>query len=341
MKPHSTISIVAEQAGVTKATVSRALRNKPGVSQAMRDRILSIARDLKYWPSPVRQGSAGVYTGQLGFIAISEEMPRFSSEIGGSYLLNMMEGCRTAAEEHGNGLSIARMTWDQVRQKQMPAALRNGQLSGIILRGWWLPELADWVEETNIPCVLVDCDRFVEVMPQVQGECIQAMEQVVTHLVDRQAKQIATITGDMEHLNSQERLAGLQMAMTRRGMNLPNSHIVIEHGYNEISGQRGVQELLKRQVSFDALVCQNDLIALGALRALAAANLRVPQDVKVVGFDNMEFTGLPEVGLTTVDSRPDQLGEMGTRLLLEKLNGKNVDGVHQRVGTKLVVRQTT
>lgn len=340
LKQHSTISVVAKHAGVTKATVSRALRNKAGVSQETRDRIMSIARDLNYWPSPTRQGSAGVYTGQLGFVAISEEMPRFSAEIGGSYLFDMMEGCRTAAEEQINGLMLCRMTWEQVRQKQMPAALRNGQLSGIILRGWWLPELASWAKEVGIPCVLVDCDRFVENMPQVQGECIQAMEQVVAHLVSREVKQIATITGDMEHLNSQERLAGLQMALTRRGMDLPNSHIVIEHGYNEVSGNRGVRELLKRQVPFDALVCQSDLIALGAMRALASANLRVPEDVKVTGFDNMEFAGLPEVGLTTLNACPHKLGGMGTQLLLEKLNGKHVDDVHQRVGAELIIRQS-
>ena len=340
MKQHSTISLVAKEAGVTKATVSRALRNKAGVSQATRDRIMSIARDLNYWPSPTRQGSAGVYTGQLGFVAVSEMMPRFSAEIGGSYLFDMMEGCRSAAEEQVNGLVLCRMTWDQVRQKQMPAAMRNGQLSGIILRGWWLPELASWVKEAGVPCVLVDCDRFVENMPQVQGADVQAMEQVVSHLVSCGAKRIATITGDMEHLNSQERLAGMQMAMTRRGLDLPLSHIVIEHGFDEVSGNRGVQELLKRQVSFDALVCQNDLIALGAMRALASANLRVPEDVKVIGFDNMEFGSLPEVGLTTINPFPHKLGETGTRLLLEKLNGKNVDEIHMRVKTELVIRQS-
>jgi len=340
LRQYSSITVVAEQAGVTKATVSRALRNKSGVSEETRDRILRLARDLNYWPSPSRQGRGRVHTGHLGFVAISEDQPRLTTEPGSSYLHDILEGCRVAAEEQANGLAICRLTWAQVRQGQMPAAMRSGHLDGIVLRGWWLPELAGWLKEIGIPCVLVDCDRFVPGMPQVQVEGVQAMDRVAEHLVAHSASRIATITGDMDHLNSQERLAGLQMALTRRGMSLPDTHIVLEHGYNESSGARGVQTLLDRKVPFDALVCQNDLIALGAMRKLEAAGLRVPDDVKVIGFDNMEFAGLPEVGLTTIDAHPRKLGEMGTQLLLEKLNGKNVNDVHLRIGTELIVRRT-
>lgn len=340
MRQYSSITVVAQQAGVTKATVSRALRNKGGVSEETRNRILRVARDLNYWPSPARQGRGRVHTGHLGFVAISEDQPRLTTEPGSSYLHDILEGCRVAAEAQGNGLAICRMTWDQVRQGQMPAAMRAGHLDGIILRGWWLPELAHWLDENDITCVLVDCDRFVDGMPQVQVESIQAMDRAVDYLVSRGARQLATITGDMEHLNSQERLAGLQMALTRRGLPLPDARIVVEHGYSEASGARGVQSLLQRNIPFDALVCQNDLIALGAIRELAANGRQTPNDVKVIGFDNMEFAGLPEVGLTTIDARPRQLGEMGTQLLLEKLDGKNVDNVHMRVNTELVIRKT-
>ena len=96
----------------------------------------------------------------------------------------------------------------------------------------------------------------------------------------------------------------------------------------------------RAHTAFDTLVCQNDLIALGAMRELAANGRAVPDDVKIIGFDNMEFAGLPEVGLTTLDTRPHKLGEMGTQLLLEKLKGKNVSNVHLRVGAELVARRT-
>ena len=340
MRQYSSITVVAEQAGVTKATVSRALRNKGGVSEETRDRILRVARDLNYWPSPARQGRGRVHTGHLGFVVISEDAPRLANEPGSSYLHDVLEGCRLAAEEQSNGLAICRLTIQQVQKGQMPAAMRSGHLDGIVLRGWWLPELARWISEIGVPCVLVDCDRFVPGIPQVQIESIQAMDDIVGHLTKHGAQNIATITGDMEHLNSQERLAGLQMALTRRGKSLPDTRIVIEHGYKEEAGRRGVQTLCERNIPFDAIVCQNDLIALGAMRELAAAGLSVPNDIKVVGFDNMEFAGLPEVGLTTIDACPHKLGEMGTNLLLEKLNGKNVDDVHLRVATRLIVRQS-
>lgn len=340
MRQYSSITVVADHAGVTKATVSRALRNQSGVSEETRNRILRIARDLNYWPAPSRQGRGRVHTGHLGFVAVSENPPRLTTEPGSSYLHDILEGCRVAAEEQGSGLAICRLTWAQVRQGLMPAAMRSGHLDGIVLRGWWMPELVHWLKETGVPCVLVDCDRFVDDMPQVQVENIQAMDRAVAYLVGRGGRRFATITGDMEHLNSQERLAGLQMALTRRGLKLPDSHVVIERGYDEASGTRGVRELLQRNISFDTLVCQNDLIALGAMRELAANGRAVPDDVKIIGFDNMEFAGLPEVGLTTLDTRPHKLGEMGTQLLLEKLKGKNVSNVHLRVGAELVARRT-
>jgi LacI family transcriptional regulator len=188
---------------------------------------------------------------------------------------------------------------------------------------------------------MVDCDRMVTGMPQVQVENIQAMEQAVAHVVENGGKQVAVITGDMEHLNSQERLAGLQMALTRRQLALPDSHIIQEHGYNEASGIRGVEQLLKRNVPFDTLFCQNDLIALGAIRKLVSLGHCIPHTVKVVGFDNMEFADMPEIGLTTVDAHPHKLGEVSMRLLLDMLSGKHTDNVHLRVGSELIVRQTT
>ncbi|MCC6422241.1 MAG: LacI family DNA-binding transcriptional regulator [Phycisphaerales bacterium] len=340
MKHFASITTVAEKAGVSKATVSRALRHQPGMAEDTRDRIFRIARELNYWPSPVRQGRDRVHHGQLGFVAISETEPRLNGEPGGAYLHNMLEGCRQAAEKRGSAMTTCRMTMDQMEQGQMPIALQAGRLDGIVLRGWWSPALAKWLQESKIPCVLVDCDQFIPDMPQVQIENVHAMDDVVGHLVGRGASQIATITGDMVHTNSQERLAGMQMAMTKRGLELPKSHIVLEKGYDQDSGIRGVGVLIERGIQFDALVCQNDLIALGAIHALKAAGKRVPDDVAVVGYDNMEFAGFPGVELTTVDSHPEELGALGTKLLSELLEGKSVKDVHLRVMTDLIVRKS-
>jgi alanine racemase len=332
---------VAKEAGVTKATVSRALRNMSGVSEETRERIVRIARELNYWPSPVHQGAGRVYTGRLAFAAISEDMPRLGNEPGGSYLHHLLEGCRDASEDHGRGLMVCKLTIDQVKQNMMPAAVRGGQLDGLIVRGWWLDEMRQWLENLDLPYVLVDSNRAVEHVPQVQIENIQAMDQALEHVLERGGRMIAMVTGDMDHVYSQERLAGLQMAMTRRGISLPDSHIVIEHGYNEASGRRGVIELRKRNVAFDTLFCQNDLIALGARRQLVDIGLRIPQDVRLVGFDNMEFASLPEIGLTTIDSRLHKMGQMSTNLLIDKIDGKPVDEVHLRVRSELIVRQST
>jgi len=201
--------------------------------------------------------------------------------------------------------------------------------------------LLQQLRELEIPYVLVDCDRYVPHATQVQMNNIQAMGQLVDHLVVAGAQQVAVITGDMNHINAQERLAGMQMAWGRYGRTIEPQAIAYEHGFNEASGQRGAEALLQRGVEFDTLVCQNDLIALGAMRRLREAGRCIPQDLRLAGFDNMEFCTVLDIPLTSVDSHSDLIGQTGTRLLLEMVASGENRHLHVMVLPELVVRAST
>ncbi len=336
-----TISDVAERAGVAKATVSMVMRNKAGISDATRQRVLGIARHMNYRPSTVRQTRGSVHHGHISFLAISKATPRVGRRPGGSYLHSMLDGCHDQAQGRGWVTSIVKATLDDLRAGRSPVTLERGQFDGLLVRGPFIEEVGELLDRFDIPKVLIDCDRHVPGACQVQIENLQAMEQIAEHLIAQGSRRIATITGEMEHLNAQERLAGLQMALARRGYDLDPQLIVYEQGFDEASGERGIKELLSRNKPFDAVVCHNDLIAMAAMRVLLESGRRIPHDVRICGFDDMEFSQLLPMPLTTVDACPYEVGQVGARLLLEMIEPGESHSVNLRQPTRLVVREST
>jgi len=167
------------------------------------------------------------------------------------------------------------------------------------------------------------------------------MDLVVDHLVKQGAKRFATITGDMQHQNAQERLAGLQMALNRRGIPLPPEGIVTEPDFVDECGRHGTRKLLESGYKFDALICHFDLAAYGALEELSSAGIKVPDDVLVTGFDNEDFSSKIAVPLTTVETNSYQLGRLGAQLLLAQTNQEKKEVMHVYPDVSLVIRKST
>lgn len=341
MRQEPTMQVVADAAGVSKATVSMVLRNRVGISEETRQRVLEVVRKMNYRPLPTRGADSRVSFGQVGLFVLSESAPRMNGEPGSSYLHNMLEGCVAEAEKHGRGVLPFRGTFEQVRSGKLPVALQRSHLDGLLFRGWLLPEVDRLLRELNLPVVLLDSDRTVPDWHQVQIDNIQAMRDLVKHLASRGARRLATITGDMEHVNAQERLAGLQMAVRAHGLALPEENIVAEHGFSEASGHRGTTRLLDCGCTFDTLVCQNDLVAVGASDVLRSKRLRVPDDVRLTGFDNMEFAEHLPIPLTTLDPESFRIGQGGMRMLNAMIEGADAEGMSLRVPVRLVAREST
>ncbi len=337
----TTITDVAKQAGVAKATVSLVMRSKPGISDATRQRVLQAARELNYRPTPSRQTRGGQHAGQIALLLVTTDMPRLGRQRGGSYLHHMLDGCLLTAEAAGMGVVVCKMTADEVDAGRFPHILQRGNLDGLLVRAPVCPALRQLLAQLACPLVYLDCDRHVTGAAQVQIENLAAMDRVVEHLLEQGCRRPAVITGDMDHLNAQERLAGMQIALQRRGHTLPDARIVMEHGFDETSGWRGVELLAQRDVAYDALVCQNDLIALGALRKLKALGRSVPTDVRLCGFDDMEFCADLETPLTTVRTRCDEMGRLAAQLLLEQTTAAGSRPLQVRVPADLIVRAST
>ncbi len=338
-----TMEDIARHVGVTKATVSMVFRNRPGISDGTRERVLTAANKFNYSPSTSRQRRGRVHHAQLGLLFITENTLRLGVEPGAGYLLGILRGVQHEAESGQYSVTFSTATCDHLQQGKVPAALWRQGLDGLLVRGPLDDGLSEQLKQKGIRYALVDCASETPGHDvQVNIDNIGAMEMLVKHLYDQGCRKFATITGDLAHINGLERLAGLHAALLARGLGLPKSHVAIEPHYDEESGRLGAETLCNRGIAFDALVCQNDLLAAEAMKVLAERGIRVPGDVKVTGFDNMSFASMLPTPLTSVDSKPASLGRMGVQLLLSQMEK---DRPHAplcvRVPAEVVVRASS
>ena len=336
----TTLEDIASQAGVTKSTVSMVLRNKNGISQATRQRVMAIAKEMNYTMFPARQTRGKVHWGQIGFVIISKENRPIDKRHPLHYFSHMIGGCTAHAEEKGYSTIFSHLDWKQVQAGKLSSVLERRHVDGFLCRAWISDEVEEMLQNLNVPIVLMDCDRYLDRYSSVQVNNVKAMDLVVEHLVKQGAKHFATITGDMQHQNAQERLAGLQMALTRRGIQLPPEGVILESDFGIKNGKRGVRKLLESGYHFDALVCQFDLMAYGAMEQLSSAGVKIPQDVRVTGFDNEEFSDKIAIPLTTVETNSFQAARLGVQLLLGQISGENNHTMHIHSETSLVVRDS-
>ncbi|OHB53743.1 MAG: hypothetical protein A2Y12_18865 [Planctomycetes bacterium GWF2_42_9] len=335
-----TLEDIAAKAGVTKSTVSMVFRNKTGISQTTRQRVMDIAKELNYRIFPMRQTRGKVHWGQVGFVIISKDNPPPDRRLPLHYFSQMIAGCSSFAEEKGYSTVFSHLDWNQVEGGNLSAVLERGHADGFLCRAWISPAVKDMLQKLDVPIVLMDCDKYIDRYSSVHVNNIKAMDLIVEHLLSKGAKKFAAITGNMEHQNAQERLAGLQMALTRRGIMLPQEGIAVESDFALENGRQGVKKLLERGYEFDALVCQFDLQAHGAIEQLISSGIRVPNDVRVSGFDNEEFSDKVAIPLTTIETNSFQLGRLGAQLLLAQTSGENRHVLHVHSDVSLVVRES-
>lgn len=339
-----TISDIAKKSNVSKAAVSLAMRNKPGIGQETKKRILKVASELGYRPALNRQNGKKKYFGQIGLLFISQKIPAIGEDFfGGSYLHAILNGAMNRAQEASLGLAICTMTIPQLKSGELPALLQRPSVDAWLVRSPYIPELEKLLASLNEPFVLLEPDRNVKNATQVQPENIQAMIDISNHIISTGAKKIATITGHMDHINAQERLAGLQVGLQQHGIHLNEKNIIIGEDFNSETGAAGIETLIKRGVEFDAVVCQNDMIAAGVIDVLLAKGITPGKDVMITGVDNMEFSSRLACPLTTIDTLPYELGKLGTKLLTEEIesNTDSLKKVHMKLPCKLVIREST
>nr|WP_262898947.1 LacI family DNA-binding transcriptional regulator [Hymenobacter piscis] len=305
---------MAKALQLSTSTVSRALNNHTTISEATRQRVQQLARELNYHPNHL---AASLRTGRSKLLGV------LVPHIEGTFFASVVHGIETVASQAGFRVMICQSNEDVAQEKSNIDTLINAQVEGILVslsRTTHDTRHFEKVRQRGIP--LVFFDRLLEA-PDVNAVVLddyQGAYQVTTHLIEQGCRRIAHFAGP-QHLNIyRNRLLGYQAALRTYG--LPEDPtLLIGSDMKLPDGSAGMEQLLALSPAQrpDGLFSASDFALVGALQTLKARGLRVPADMLLAGFSNEIFTSFTEPRLTSVDQRCEQMGQETVRLFLEIL----------------------
>lgn len=331
-----TVHDVARHAGVSIATVSRALNDRSRVSVETRERVLRVARSLGYQPNDLARSLAGMATQTIALLLPDITNPFFPE---------LVKGVQTLADEHGHLLLLCHNADDGGKARADIGMLRRKKVDGILLVAGTLRTKGIAQATCGVPTVVLD--RHV---PGLRSDLVTVDHRAgaklaVEYLVELGHRRIVHVTGPSGVSSSKERHAGYEDALRAVGVE-PDPELVVPGDFLEDGGYAAGRSLLQRGIEFTAAFAANDLSAIGLLTSLTEAGLRVPADVSVVGFDGVHLTAYTAPPLTTVAQPVYDLGRRAAELLLDRLaSGQAAGDVPNPqtvvLDTTLVVRKST
>lgn len=332
MSKRQTITIrdIAQRANVSYQTVSLVINNKPGVSDGTRKRILALMDELDYHPNRVAQMLNSNQSKTLELILVDV--------LNGGRLADSTKIMAHTAKQIGYSLLVS-----ETEEATLGAAMSNAAarlVDGVILYGPRLRISDDKLLQLANGLPLVRRDYMPgSKLAWVGFDQVYATRLATEHLIELGHRQIACVPPVPELINGYWRLTAWQNVLREHGLE-PGPTVAGD--YSMKSGYEAAVELARSGKPFTGLVIGTDTMAMGVLRGLREAGLRVPQDISVVSLDNSELASYTEPALTTVDFQFSKQDEMAVRFLIEIINTPSME-LHQRVltPTGLVTREST
>ena len=312
-----TLEAVAARAGVSRATASRVLRGAHNVSQHARDAVLVAAREIAYSPNLAARSLVTRRSDSVAFL-VAESEDRFFSD---PYFLAMLRGAQPVVAGRGMQLLfVIASTRHEAEQFEHYAA--GGHVDGVLLLSLHGDDrLPQSLERLGVPTLLngrpLSGDPAVH---YVDSDNTGGAAAAAGLLLARGARRIATITGPLDMCAGRDRLAGYEDALHRAGRT-PDPDLVIAGDFTVEGGARAMRTLLAADPDIDGLFAASDLMAIGAIQAAQAVGRAVPDDIAVVGFDDIREASLTSPPLTTVRQSMADLGRTMAELLLRRLDG--------------------
>jgi len=327
-----TLDDIARKAGVSKATASRALTLPDKLSKSTLERVRRASKLMGYVSHGVARALATGKTHTIGAVIPTLDNAIYAVSTG---------SLERRLEQAGYLLLVACHEFNLHTETKAVRAFLGRGIDGIVLVGLaHAPETIRLLDETRIPYVLTWNIRPGIRRPVVGFNNRNAGRVIAEHLLRLGHRRIGMIAGITKFNDrAADRLAGVRQALLDAGLRLP-SELVVEHPYSLDGGTEGLALLLSRQRPPTAIICGNDIIALGALREAHIRNINIPRELSVTGFDDMPIAELGNPPLTTVHFPMVEVGTHGGTTLLRAL-GETEDIPKTELSLRLVVRKST
>jgi DNA-binding LacI/PurR family transcriptional regulator len=325
-----TMREVARRAGVSPATVSRVLNNTQYISEETRSRVLMAVREFNYFKNVHARRLATGRSDLFGLVI---------SEIANPYFPEIIRGCQAIAWNRGFDVLLCNTENDPERIKAVMRKLRESDVRGAAVvtstvdRGM-VSELTD----TGVPVVLCNSDPAGMLVSNICIDYGPGIQKAIQHIVELGHRSAGVIAGPAGNRTAMTIKNALVTGLTARGL---KPVCVLESNYRVDAGASAVREVLSGPQIPTVLFCGNDLIAMGAMSALEESGVRVPEDVSVIGIDDIFFAFLARPPLTTIRVPREQLGIKAFEALERMLKLKRRKGANYTLETDLVVRRST
>jgi LacI family transcriptional regulator len=328
-----TLEQIGKLAGVSRSTVSRVINNHPNVRPEVRERVLQVVAETGYYPDPAARSLASRRSSIIGLIIPRTVQNLFVDP----YFARLIQGISQACNAHDYTLSLFVFHTQEEEAKLYPRISRNQLFDGVIVAATTIDDLLiPQLLDNEVPFVL-DGRHEDPRASFVDVDNLAGAYMAVAHLVRLGHGRIATITGPLDNLAAIDRKQGYLNALQDRG-HLIDEDLIVGGDYTEISGYEAMRRLLTQQP--DAVFVASDMMALGALRALREVGIAVPDEMALVGFDDLPHAATADPPLTTVRQPMKRAGILEVETLIDILH--NGLGPPRRItmSTELVIRSS-
>ena len=329
-----TLERVAELAGVSRSTASRVINDQEGVRPEIRRRVLDVVELTGFVPHAAARTLAGQRSSILG-LAIRQTTEQVFSD---PYFAALAQGISHACTEHDQTLSLF-LFESTDEDRPLPAhVLRTKLVDGLVVTATFTDDPLIWqLSDSKIPFVIVG-EVGNPNISTVDADNLGGAALAADHLLELGRQRIGTVTGPMRSAAAATRRAGFERALAAAGRPI-DPHLVMESDFTEEGAYAATERLLARDP--DAIFAFSDRMAVGVMRALQAAGRRVPEDVAVVGFDDLPPARSTTPPLTTIRQQVEQTGVCAVESLLERIRVPDTPARRIELPTELVIRGST
>jgi LacI family transcriptional regulator len=329
---HVDIHTVARLADVSIATVSRAINHIPTVNPKLAKRVWEVIRELDYFPNTQARSLVSGRSRLFGLIV---------SEITNPFFPELIQGFEEVAVEHGYEILIGSTNYDPERMKRCIRRMVERKAEGVAVMTFGIEEpLLEQLADRKVPLVFVDVGPTRPGISLLRVDYHHGIRQGVQHLAALGHRDIAFVTGPLRLHSAQSRLTAFHRAVQECGIVVDDGRIV-EGDHTMEGGMAAAEKLLAGAKLPTAIMCSNDVTAIGVLHEAYRAGLRVPDDLSVIGFDNVHITQMTIPPLTTIQMSCFELAKAAVMALRAHVEGTQEPKREYPIETRLVVREST
>lgn len=334
-----TIKDVAKKAKVSIATVSLVIHNHNRISAETKNIVLDAIKELNYHPSRSARGLVSRKTGNIGFILTDDHFLRTEP-----FYTRIFLGSEFEARENDLYMLLTTINSEYNAKKTLPRFILERNVDGVVIAGKVPQFFIQNLNNVEIPIVFIDYEpknlenKYSTVLIDNLNGGILATE----HLINYGHKRIAFIGGDIEHSSIKDRLKGYKVALKNAKINIDESLILVDEDYPaRENGYRAAEKLLKRDKNVTAIFACNDAMAIGVMQYLKKQGLIIPDDISLVGFDDVEEDVSLEPPLTTIKVLKTELGSEAVKIISRNIKNNTGEFESKLVPVELVIRKTS